>query len=69
MISWIIRLCALCSMSALLQMIVERESEKDALRMICGLLMLHMTMQSAQTLLTDLSSGAGLTELYALLLK
>ena len=69
MISWIIRLCALCSMSALLQMIVATQSARDAIRMICGLLMLRMTMQSAQMLLNGLETGGSLSELFGLLIK
>lgn len=69
MISWMIRLCALCSMSALLQMIVVTQSARDAIRMICGLLMLRMTMQSAQMLLNGLETGGSLSELFGLLIK
>jgi len=69
MISWMIRLCALCSMSALLQMIASTQSARDALRMICGLLMLRMTMQSAQMLLNGFQIGGSLNELFELLIK
>ena len=69
MISWIIRLCVLCSMSALAQMVVDQESAHDALKMICGLLMLHMTLKSADTLLSELALSTSLTEVFTLLLK
>ncbi|MBR5288704.1 MAG: hypothetical protein IKU34_08985 [Clostridia bacterium] len=57
MISWIIRLCALCSMSALMQMIVGNDAAKGALKTICGLLMLHMTCESAQQMMQEMACG------------
>ncbi len=57
MISWIIRLCALCSMSALMQMMVSTKHMKGALKTICGLMMLHMTCESAQQMMRQITSG------------
>ena len=69
MISWIASLCALCSMSALMQMIVGQEDAGHAMRTICGLLMLHMTLEKAGTLLSQLADSGSLTEIFVLLLK
>lgn len=69
MVGWMIRLCALCSMSALMQMMVTKDDARGALKMICGLLMLHMTCESAQTLIAQMTSGESLTQLLSYLMK
>lgn len=57
MISWIIRLCALCSMSALMQVMVGTARMKGMLKTICGLLMLRMTCESARLMMQQIVSG------------
>ena len=69
MISWIIRLCALCSMSALMQMMVGAARVKGMLKTICGLLMLHMTCESVQQLMQQIASGEDFAQMLAWLIK
>lgn len=69
MIGWMMRLCALCSMSALLQMMMAKDDARSALKMICGLLMLHMTCESTQTLIAQMTSGESLMQLLSYLMK
>ncbi len=69
MISWIIKLCALCSMSALAQMIAGKEGVADALRVIGGLLMLKMTCEHASVLLAQLAQCTSLSQMFSLLVK
>ena len=47
MMTLIARLCALCSMSALMQMIVPEGRNRGGLRLVCGLLMLQLTWNRA----------------------
>lgn len=69
MISWMIKLCALCSMSALTQMMMEKENARGVMKMICGMLMLHMTCESAQSIIGQMESGGGLTQMLEYLMK
>ena len=69
MISWIIRLCALCSMSALMQMMVGAARVKGTLKTICGLLMLHMTCESIQQMVQQMTSGGDFAQMLAWLIK
>ena len=52
-----------------MQMVVGKESGKEALKMICGLLMLHLTLEYGQTLLSELASCNNLSQMLDLLLK
>ena len=69
MISWIIRLCALCSMSAMMQLMVTGDHAKAALKTICGLLMLHMTFESAQQLMKVIASEKDITQAFSWLIR
>jgi len=69
MMSWIIRLCALCSMSALMQMMVPKEQAKGALTTICGLLMLHMTCESAHQMIREIASGGDVIQMLSWLIR
>lgn len=44
MMTLIGRLCVLCMLSALMQMTIRGQREKSGVRLICGLIMLHMTL-------------------------
>lgn len=57
MMTLIGRLCALCAMSVLMQMVVPGERWRGGLRILCGLLMLRLTLAGAQGMLSALSSG------------
>ena len=47
----IARLCVLCAISALMELVLGDNDARGALRMICGLLMLHLTLSGARTLI------------------
>lgn len=63
------QLCALCAMSALMQMAVQEGRFRGGLRLICGLLMLHLTFSRAGTLLSSLTSGEDLMRIFETLLQ
>ena len=63
------QLCALCAMSALMQMAVQEGRFRSGLRLICGLLMLHLTFSRAAELLSSLSSGEDLMRIFEALLQ
>ena len=46
----IARLCGLCAVSTLIQMVLDETNSRTSLRMISGLLMLHLTLSSASDL-------------------
>ena len=68
MVIWISRLCTLCAMSALAQMLLPKGSGREAIQMICGLLMLHLTCESAAALLAQLAACTDLTQIFACLI-
>ena len=63
------QLCALCAMSALMQMVVQEGRFRSGLRLICGLLMLHLTLSRAGNLLSSLTSGEDLMRIFETLLQ
>ena len=63
------QLCALCAMSALMQMAVQEGRFRGGLRLICWLLMLHLTFSRAAELLSSLSSGEDLMRIFEALLQ
>ena len=65
----IAQLCALCAMSALMQMAVPEGRFRGGLRLICGLLMLHLTLSSARSLLSSLVFSDDLTRIFETLLQ
>lgn len=69
MVSWISSLCALCAMSALVQMMLPKGSGRDAIRMICGLLMLRLTCESAAAMLVQLQNSTDLSQMFSCLIK
>ena len=69
MMTLIARVCALCAMSALMQMVVPEGKSRGALRLICGLLMLQLTLSGAKELLTGVLSGGDLTRIFETLLQ
>ena len=60
MMSLMARLCALCALSAVIQMALGESDAKGSLRMIGGLLMLYLTLSGARDLLASLSEAARL---------
>lgn len=69
MMTLIARLCALCAMSALMQMVVPEGKSRGGLRLICGLLMLHLTLTGARELLSGALSSGDLTRIFESLLQ
>ena len=69
MMTLIARLCALCSMSALMQMIAPEGRNRGGLRLVCGLLMLQLTLSGAKELLDGVLSGGDLTRIFECLLQ
>ena len=65
----IARLCALCAMSALMQMVVPEGKSRGGLRLICGLLMLHLTLTGARELLCGALASGDLTRIFESLLQ
>lgn len=65
----IARLCALCAMSALMQMAVPEGRWRGALRVVCGLLMLRLTISGARELAASLTSGDDLARIFEALLQ
>lgn len=63
------RLCALCAMSALIQMAVPQEWESDGLRMIGGMLMLHLVMKDAQALCSRILAQRDLSRIFEILIE
>lgn len=57
MMTLIARLCGLCAVSTLIQMVLDETNSRTSLRMISGLLMLHLTLSSASDLLSGLVSA------------
>ena len=65
----IAQLCALCAMSALLQMTVPDQTARGSLRMICGLLMQMLTLSGLRALGAELAAQRDLMGIFACLMK
>ena len=68
MVTIIARLCALCAMCALMQTAAPREA-RESLRMIGGLLMLHLVISGARTLCEQVFSAGDLMHIFNVLMK
>ncbi len=42
------KLCALCAMSALMQLVLSSKQARGSLRVICGMLMLELTLSGVR---------------------
>lgn len=69
MMRMIARLCALCAMSALMQMALPDNTAKGSLRVICGLLMQVLTLSSLRELGIELAAQSDLMGIFACLMK
>ena len=69
MISWISQLCALCAMSALMQLLLPTGSGRDGIRLLCGLMMLHLTCRNAQELMERIADSADLAQILSCLIS
>lgn len=68
-ITLIAQLCALCAMSALVQMTTEDPMARGGLRTICGLLMQLLTLSGLRALGAELATQRDLTGIFACLMK
>lgn len=62
------QLCALCAVCSLMQMMIGDARAREGLRMIGGLLMLHLVISGAQELGAKLLSADGLLSMYEILI-
>lgn len=69
MITLIAQLCALCAMSALVQMTAADTTARGSLRMICGLLMQLLTLSGLRALGAELAAQRDLMGIFACLMK
>ena len=69
MMSLMARLCALCALSAVIQMALGESDAKGSLRMIGGLLMLYLTLSGARDLLASLSEAASVEAILKCLMQ
>ena len=69
MIGWITQLCAICTVSVLAQMILPREDGREGIRLLCGMIMLRLTCETAASLMQRLASCKDLTQLFACLIN
>ena len=69
MMTLMARLCALCSLTAMIQMALGESDAKGSLRMIGGLLMLHLTLSGVHELLASLEQAASVEAVLDCLMK
>ena len=69
MISWMTKLCAICAVSALAQMIMPQEEGNEGIRLLCGMMMLRLTCETAQTLLQKMADCSDMGQLLSCLLN
>ena len=63
----IAKLCALCAVSAAMEMIPIGDGQRSGFRLVCGLLMLRLTVLGLSGLLADVLNANSLTEIIGLL--
>ena len=69
MMTLMARLCALCAVRSLLQAALPREEGRASLRMIGGLLMLHLVISGAEELCRQALEERELMRIFALLMQ
>ena len=69
MMTLMARLCALCAVCALMQMVLGDTRGGEGVRMIGGLLMLHLVISGAQNLCGSLLEADGLMRMIAILIE
>jgi len=68
MMTLMARLCALCAVCALAQMVLGDARGGEGVRMIGGLLMLHLVISGAQELCSSLLEADSLMHIYQILI-
>lgn len=69
MMSLMARLCALCALTAIIQMALGESDAKGSLRMIGGLLMLHLTLDGLYNLWTALAQATSVEAILDCMMK
>ena len=69
MMTLIARLCALCAVCALMQMAMGETDGQGGLRMLGGLLMLHLVISGAEELCRQALEERELMRIFALLMQ
>ena len=69
MMTLVARLCALCAVCALLQLVLEDSHGADSLRMIGGLLMLHLVISGGYALSAELATQHDLGGIFSVLMQ
>lgn len=69
MMTLIARLCALCAVCALMQMAMGEADGQGSLRMLGGLLMLHLVISGARELAGELAAQRDLMRIFGILMK
>ncbi len=65
----IARLCALCAVCALMQTAIGETDGQGGLRMLGGLLMLHLVLSGAHELAQELTTHRDLMQIFEILVK
>lgn len=65
----IARLCALCAVCALMQMAMGETDGQGGLRMLGGLLMLHLVISGGRELAGELAAQQDLMRIFGILMK
>lgn len=69
MMTLIARLCALCALCSLMQMAMGETEGQGGMRMIGGLLMIHLVISGIQELMNQLTTGSGLMHIFRILAR
>ena len=63
------RLCVLCAVCALMQMAMPRQWESESLKMIGGMLMLHLVIGESKTLIERILLEKDLVRIFQILME
>lgn len=69
MVTLIIRLCAICAASTLLEMAAIGSKMKDSLRVICGMIMLAVTIAQIKSIADSLTQQMDLLSFFECLIR
>ena len=69
MMTLMARLCTLCALTAIIQMALGESDAKGSLRMIGGLLMLHLTLDGVYTLWAALARATSVEAILDCMMK
>ena len=69
MVTLIIRLCAVCAAGSLLEMAAIGSKFADSLRLICGLIMLSVTISGIRDIVQKISQQSELAAIFDCLIR